>query len=127
MKSLFFCCALFAALTLTTVDAAPARAGHPHYGGHRYGLHLATRNFHLDVGRPHGRYFNSHWAHGSYCAAHLSHRYHHPHGAVWHDATRWDLHRGGYFRHGNHYDYIRGHLDLHYDRHWDYYGGRGRW
>lgn len=36
----------------------------------------------------------------------------------WHDTTHYDWHPGGWQRHGNHFDYVPGHYDLHRTGHW---------
>jgi len=103
---------------LTTADANMAEAAHGYYGVRNYGVHLAGRNFHFDIGRPHG--YSTH-------RPYQSNRFHRSPHLRWHDTTHLDWHPGEYAPHGNHYDYIPGHYDVHHSGHWDRHGGHRRW
>lgn len=39
--------------------------------------------------------------------------------ATWHDTSHYDYHGPSLVPHGNHYDYVPGHYDLHRTGHWD--------
>lgn len=121
-KKLLVSAAALAAVFFLTSSADRAEA---------VGFHVQAGGLHFDIGNPHGygaydvyrggRYNHgrSHYAHGGRGVR----SYHGYRGGyrTWHDTTHLDWHPGGYVRHGNHYDYIPGHYDVHHDGHWDYH------
>jgi hypothetical protein len=83
------------------------------------GFHFQTHGVHIDAGYPHHGFYGGY---GSYCRGHWGGY----HGGgwnrdhVWHDTTHLDWHPGEYVPHYNHYHYVPGHWDVHYDGHWDH-------
>lgn len=85
------------------------------------GFHFQTRGLHFDVGNPHRGYYHSagyrHWNRQPWGGYHGG-SWDRDH--VWHDTTHLDWHPGEHVRHYNHYHYVPGHWDVHYDGHWDH-------
>jgi hypothetical protein len=78
------------------------------------GFHFGGAGVHVDVGYPHsygGYPYTTYWGNGWSGWG----------GHTWHDTTHYDYHPGGFRRHNNHYHYVPGHYDVHYDGHWDHH------
>lgn len=91
------------------------------------GFHFQSGGVHVDVGRPH-RSFNSGGYYGGrqvvgygnrgygrtvgYGGTGYGHR-------SWHNTSHYDYHGPSLQRHGNHFDVVPGHYDLHRSGHWD--------
>lgn len=124
MKYLTITLAALGAFAWTGIDANVADAAHPVCSSSGRGVHIGGRNFHIDIGRPHG--------YSTYRAPVV--RSYHPRHRVaarphldWHDTSHWDWHPTAHIRHGNHYDVIPAHWNFHREGHWDVRrGGRHR-
>lgn len=90
MKKLVLPLAVVAALLLVGLDANTADAARFRisYGGYGYGYNSCY----------------SPWYGGGY-------------GPSWHDTSHLHWHSGGYVPHGNHFDYVPGHFDVHHTGH----------
>lgn len=123
-KKLVFSIAVVAALLLTAGTAERAEAA---------GVQFRAGGLHLDFGDPHrsaacygggrgGYAYGGRGGHHAY-RGNGARSYHGYRGGyrTWHDTTHLDWHPGGYVPHGNHFDYVPGHYDVHRDGHWDYH------
>lgn len=96
----------------------------------QHGVRVQVGRFGLSIGGGHYGYYPSyshgyhrhygHYGHGyhSYHPGYYGHRSHHGHHGYYHDTTHLDYHPPQIVPHGNHYDYVPGHYDLHRSGHW---------
>ena len=102
MRKLALPFTVVAALLLVGLDTSSAEArgcrSYSHYGGH--GVHYGGRGLHIGFFGPR--------AFGGF--------------PVWHDTTHLHWHPSHFRRHGDHYDYIPGHYDVHRTGHWHWFG-----
>lgn len=122
-KKLLVSAAALAALFFVTGSADRAEA---------VGFHVQAGGLHLDIGNPHRygsrhSYQRSRYAYGGHAVRSQGVRSYHGYRGghrghrTWHDTTHLDWHPGDYVPHGNHFDYVPGHYDVHHDGHWDYH------
>jgi hypothetical protein len=97
---------VFAALTLglSSVGTTSAEAGGRWYG--RFGGHQVQHNSHWG-GHAHRSHYAPSYSPWSY-------------GPRWHDTSHLDYHGPSLQPHGNHFDYVPGHYDVHHSGHWDW-------
>jgi hypothetical protein len=102
---------LFAATTLAFAGSASASAADYFRFGGSYG---ARGPQHRGYGYGGSGIYNHHVP--SY--SQFGYGSHYGHHGSYHDTTHWDWHPTTIRRHGNHFDVMPGHYDLHRDGHW---------
>ena len=116
IKNATFAAAAFAAVALMGVENADAQScggsrGVISIGG---GGHHGHGGFGISINRGYGNHFGHGYHNVGYGGFHSYRR------PVWHDTTHLDYHGPSLQRHGNHYDYVPGHYDVHRSGHWDH-------
>jgi hypothetical protein len=103
---------LVAASFLFTADAPTASAQHGIFRGGGLSISIGNRGYRPSY-RSYSPLYRSNLGYGSQ----YGHRSHYGHGS-YHDTSHYDYHPTEIRRHGNHYDVMPGHYDLHRTGHW---------
>jgi len=84
------------------------------FGGGGYGGHRGVGGVNISVGRGFGGVSSFYGGYNSFRPSY-GHSVRRPY---FHDTSHLDYHPGGFVRHGNHFDYLPGHYDVHRTGHW---------
>lgn len=122
---------VIALFLLGTASVASAQHGHGRSHGRSQGSAFGIRVGNVGISFGSSPRYSSRYApsqrsygysrgYGGYSQASHGGYYQQTRRPVWHDTTHLDYHRPSAVRHGNHYDIIPSHYDVHRSGHWDH-------